>query len=491
MIVNRAASPLRIAAVFSASAFLAAPAVADLTAKEAASRIQSWLAAQGGRFEADSVSEGPGGFKLKKVRIGSKEDRETVSLVLDWLNLAARDDGAVAIELPEKIVFVHGERIGSFGDRQIEIPGLGGAVAENGTGLSLTLSGPDFLAKAAGKNPLTDDAEQQQFSLRNWRVDAELEEGSGDAPLQLTFVAEEMKSVIAGDAVGSTAASAAEPRASFFGTTDQLFDGQYGQFGLSPTRYSLSFASANWVAEDTVGGGPGFGLSAGPADFGYSSDADEVEVDAAVDEIAVFLVLPGRVLQAVQLSEFKAEAAAFDRRENDRVAFSLRLAVPEVVVNRDLLAAVGADRALPPDATRLLTGKLVLDHTVEVPGEQGRQILDGQQMSFDAPGRASFWLHELWLEFFGIKLTGHGEINQLMGTSEPIGDHAFGELQLEFEGIGEKLDLAAENGFIPLDMQLFLKGLAAMGEAIDDDRLGYTFEFAGEDGIFLNGTRIR
>lgn len=491
MTVNKAVSPLRVAAALSVTAFFAAPAAADLTAGEAANRIQSWLAAQGGRFEADSVSVGPGWIKLKEVLISTRADQVAGSLVLDWLNFVERDDGSVAVELPEEIVFGHEEWFGSFGYRQMEIPGLGGTVSENGTGLSFTLSGADYRATAASENPLTGDAELQHFSLRNWRVDADLEEGSGDAPLLFTLAAEELISGISGDAVGSTDASVAELRASFAGTMGQLFDGQGRAFGQSPAGFSLSFASANMVAEHTAGGGPGYGLSTGPADFGYSSDADGMEFDVAVDEVAVLTVLPGRILHAVQLSEFITEAAVSDRKEDDTVVFSLRLVVPEFVINRDLLAAFSTGQALPPDAADLLTGKLVIDNTVEIPGEQGRQFLDGQQVSFDTPGLVNWRLKELWIEFFGIMLIGHGEIEQLVGISEPFGDHAVGKLYVEFAGVGEMLGPVVESGLIPLEMQLFLKGLTAMGEEIDDDRLGYAFEFAGEDGIFLNGARIR
>ena len=497
MTVNETASPLRIAAVFLAAALFASPSAADLTANDAVNRIQSWLAAQGGRFEADSVSERPDGVRLTGVRISSEGDQETRWLALEWLNLAALNDGAVAIELPEEIVAVHEDRHGTIHRRHLEIPGLGGTVSDSGAGLSLALSGPDYHAQGASKNPLTGEAESQHFSLRNWWFSVELREDSGDAPLQIALSAKELKSGISGGAVGSMDVSVAEPSISFSGQLNRLIEGQAGPFGPSPTHFSLSLASANYVSKDTAGSGPGIGLTAGPADFGYWSNADEMEVDLAIDELTTFAVLPGRVLHAAQLSEFRAETAVANRPENHTVAASLKLTVPEIVLSSDLLAVFGAGQALPPDASGLLTGKLAIDTSVEVSGELGRQFLDGQQVNSGAPGFFNWRLSELRLGFLGIELTGHGEIDRHIRKTEPFSidhfssDDVVGELFVEIAGVGDFLDLVAESGLIPLEIQLLLKGLAAMGNEIDDDRLGYVIQFAGTGGLFLNGTRIR
>ena len=491
MTLNKPMSLLRFAAALAVAVLLAAPASADLTAREAAYRLQAWLDSQGGRLEADSISEEPGEVKLNQVRIDLAKDRQAGSLFLDWLNFVAVDGGGVAIELPDRIVvgFVDGD--GSLDHHQLEIPGISGSVSESRTGLSLTLSGPHYQGIGNNQNPLSGHDEQAYFSLRNWRIDAELEERSGKAPLQAAFAAEILEAGISGEDTGSTDFSLDEPRASFAGPMDQLFGGNSDPFGQNPAHTKFSFAAAVAISGDTAGDGPGIGFSTGPSDFGYSTDAGELEFVLQINNMAVLAVVPGNVQHAAQFSDFKVAAVIFERQERGTVEFSLRLAMPEVAVNPELFAVFGAGLELPHDAADLLTGKLVIDSAFEVPRDQARQILNGQQMTFDAPGLVKWRLEELWLEFFGMSLTGHGEIEHLAGMPEPRGNSVRGSLHTEFAGVGQRLDAAAKDGLIPLEMLLYLKALAAMGEEIGDDRLGYVFEFAGENGIFLNGAPIR
>ena len=491
MVRNKPMPLLRFAAISAVAAMPAATAAADLAASEAVSRLAAWLDAQGVLFEAESVSEGRGAVMLNTVRINSKQGQEAESLLIDWLNFFETGDGSVAVEFPGEIVTGYVNGNGQLDHRTLKNPGTSVSVSESGSGLRLSVAAPLYRKMVESEHPVSGRAEKSLFILREWRVDADLAEGSGNVPLRIMLEAEELESRQSSDDNSSADFSLSDLYASFSGTADRLFGGFDDPFGHGPARAGFGFSAADLTVADAVVDGLDFAFSTGPFDIATSSGGDKLEFTLQIDGAAMLAIAAGRAMRAAELSDFSFSAEVFNRKERGGVEFAVRQVAADVAVNPDMVAAFGGGLTLPPGAADLLTGNLVFDSAIELTGEQAGQLFKGQEVNFSAPDLVSWRLKELWIEFFGMAVAAHGEFDIRPGKQRRHENDVRGSLYAELTGVGGFLDVAEESGLLPLETLLFLKVMAAMGEETGDDRLGYEIEIAGENGVFLNGAQLR
>ena len=108
------------------------PALAELTAAEAAVAFVSAAASAGYEVESSSTVQGEGTLSLQSVRIGEADEPFGTAFELAWIRFSERPDGSVAISVPESIPVADGGSAASGAFDRISTSGLESVLRREG-----------------------------------------------------------------------------------------------------------------------------------------------------------------------------------------------------------------------------------------------------------------------------------------------------------------------------------------------------------------------
>ncbi|MCY3879136.1 MAG: hypothetical protein OXF74_08155 [Rhodobacteraceae bacterium] len=447
--------------------------------------LRSLIAGQGGVLETALQVETADSLLLTGVRIGVPELPGVWMFDLNWVRLTEADDGSIDVELPEIIETRSSSQDGTGIFGVLSTSGQNGRFTADETGMNLSLSGALLQISDGLQDRRTGDVIHVQESSRNWSltVDAPVVESND---LTASFTAQEH--IITETAEGGTVFAQ-------LGVHDGIEIGYQGQFrdifnafdDLSDIRNH-----SRWVNADSLKGvlqltgGAQLAFDSGDVHLSVRSSAETFKVSLQLGGTATQVIAGGFVQDSFQFSELRSEMELGLVPIGDSIRVSLRIGLSDLEVNPELIAMFAASSAAVSDGDHP-PGHFRFEGSLEVPVEHVAEAHLDQRRLVETPENFVVVINSLHLSLLGAEMIVSGEISGSVGDGlEPV-PLPFGEIRGELKNVKAMIEYLNSLGAITNEGRLGMAIVLGIGRAKGDDHYSYEIQFAGDNGITVNG----
>lgn len=483
----------------------AAPALADVDAREIWDEWQAQGAAIGQTLSATSVTDTDTGLRISGMTVLADQGGSTSTVEIDEITLNENTDGTLSVEMSDPVRITTVSQIDDGPAVRIDM-------GVRHQGLNITVSGD------AGARDYEYDADSITISSEQMTVDGQ---SAGEMNIAATITDFAGQHMLTGDTVETTEITSNSSFSGMSGTIDAAApNGQDGGFKLSfnmgpmtstgsGSMFALAFISQ--MSDDT----------SVPENFSLLSDLEyerlsyEVTVDEAGSsfnmsfaneggEMGVALTEGGLTydLSAVNVDaailtnefpapiEISADSTGFLftlplMPEDEPSDMALRLDYRGLEVNEALWSMVDPGQAIPRDPATL-----IVDITGKV--QMLVNLLAGDPTAFQGPPGElrEVTLNDLQINAAGASLEGEGDLEFAPGQMVPM---PVGTIDLRAAGLNALLDRLTSAGLLPEPQAAMVRGMSGMfaRPGPTADTLETTIEFQPGGGITANGIPLQ
>ena len=446
------------------------PALAELTAAEAAAAFVSAAAAAGYEVESSSTVQGEGTLSLQSVRIGEADEPFGTELEPAWIRFSERPDGSVAISVPESIPVEGAESLASGAFDRISTSGLESVLRREGGIWEIVIAANKIAAIGSGATQrFENDIGGLEFRMT-------LPDADSSAPVT-TSGSFARFGINESDLANGTVFGVLVDGAEWDATIQLAEDRRPGDEGLQSMELSAGFGPV--AAWQSVQSRDMLRYSSAGSELSLRMDAPW-EVSAAWNEREQAVTVAG--LGGVTVASSKYALDSRPARNGSRLVSTLRSDVDGIFFDEATRRASDVVRRLPQDPASLRS-----DVSLTIPGD----LMQSGSRATPRSGAHRIDIQEIVLSWAGASLTASGEIRMSVDYDSDE-DPEFQALNVDVraDGVLSLLSKLSSAGVLSREEAAIASTLlSTYGQRIPGERDSLLFRFEARPGLppLLNG----
>ena len=502
-----------------ATLFMGAPALAELTAQELWAEWQSFNETIGQQVEAASVQETGSGLTISGVTSTAIQQGVTSTSSIDEITMTENGDGTVSVAFSDTYTIITSAEVSSSGglppkagDAPLPLPNAAAADLEmtisgmSSATMTVSQDGDDRLydydapllvltmAPLDGPQGIEEDI-TLSMNMTNSTAQYRLSDAQSEtAELGFSGTTQALSGALSVIGGGTNISfNFAVQDLSNEGEIDMESYARFAQFDPNVVPENLmmrldgSYASGSYQMlvldggttltsnGSNEGGDVTMAFADGGMQLGMSTQSPSIQMSGSD--------LPAPISVSAASSEFSLTLPIEALPEPNEMA--LRIDYQDLILGDDLWDAFDPGRNIPRDPATL-----TVDLTGEVQMFQSLLAIDPETMQGPPGELRSAQLNELTLSVAGASLAGAGQVVFTPGQLVPM---PIGQIDLTASGLFGLLDRLTAAGFLPAEQAAMARGVSAMfaSPGAGPDTLESTIEFTQDGGITANGFPLR